>query len=450
MNELFPSEGGFPQESSMKKQLIVIFTLAAIILTLSSCGPRVIGTGIIVWSTDEESLPSGSDVEILTESDLRDSYNIRYYDPEGRDQYIEIERWRLARAANRNELEELRQRYEPWAPYFGVAEIQALPVRQFMATDPTSAIVYRLREGERVKIIDRTPEEVEVGGLMDYWFEIITENGTVGYVFGYRLDVVDAQGVSTEKQEQSDDEFLSAILNYQWRPDYYAWMIADGNYDLSRFRSEYRFQHDAAAKTFTLVTEEFNRVFAYEEIFQARYKEYVASGSSLQMSAYNDRNISIQFNIDGQTYQQSLVRIDADIDEVIENEIERRRQRLEDFVAQGRILSSDSYGTITLAENGSLDWQRYGSLGSGMVPGWFTGSAQLSFSLYISKDLTVNYEGVLSMTQPGRGISASMNFFYRFANGGLQLEYVPPQNISRNVVIRQALSPFIMFFNVSD
>jgi hypothetical protein len=103
-------------------------------------------------------------VEILTESDLRDSYNIRYYDPEGRDQYIEIERWRLARAANRNELEELRQRYEPWAPYFGVAEIQALPVRQFMATDPTSAIVYRLREGERVKIIDRTPEEVEVGG----------------------------------------------------------------------------------------------------------------------------------------------------------------------------------------------------------------------------------------------------------------------------------------------
>jgi hypothetical protein len=76
---------------------------------------------------------------------------------------------------------------------------------------------------------------------MDYWFEIITENGTVGYVFGYRLDVVDAQGVSTEKQEQSDDEFLSAILNYQWRPDYYAWMIADGNYDLSRFRQRVPF-----------------------------------------------------------------------------------------------------------------------------------------------------------------------------------------------------------------
>jgi hypothetical protein len=42
-----------------------------------------------------------------------------------------------------------------------------------------------------------------------------------------------------------------------------------------------------------------------------------------------------------------------------------------------------------------------------------------------------------------------MNFFYRFANGGLQMEYIPPQNISRNVVIRQALSPFIIFFNVT-
>jgi hypothetical protein len=89
--------------------------------------------------------------------------------------------------------------YGEWAPYFGVAEIQALPVREFMATDPSSSIVYRLREGERVKIIGRTPETVEVGGLNDYWFEILTENGTRGYVFGYRLDVIDAQGISTEK-----------------------------------------------------------------------------------------------------------------------------------------------------------------------------------------------------------------------------------------------------------
>jgi hypothetical protein len=437
------------QESFMKNTLLVLFIILAGSAALLSCGPRVIAEGVLIWSPDEEVIASGSSVEILTESDLRDSYNIRYYDGEGRDQYIELDRWRVARAEDRNEMPDLSDVYGEWAPYFGVAEIQALPVREFMATDPSSSIVYRLREGERVKIIGRTPETVEVGGLNDYWFEILTENGTRGYVFGYRLDVIDAQGISTEKEEVADDEFLAAILNYTWRPDYFSWMISDGAYDLSRFRDEYRFVHDEASKTFELVTEEFSRVFAYEELFQARFKEYVASGSSLQITAYNERNISIQFNIDGETYQESLVRIDADVSEIISNEIARRQQLLEDFVGGGRTLSSSSYGTIVLAEDGSLNWERYGGLDNTMIPPWFTGSARLSFSLYIDNELSLDYEGVLSITQAGRGISNSMNFFYRFANGGLQMEYIPPQNISRNVVIRQALSPFIIFFNVT-
>ncbi len=434
----------------MKKRHMLASAILATSLTLISCGPRVIDQGVLVWSTDEEPLPSGSIVDILTESELRQSYNIRYIDSEDREQFIEVENWRILRGEDREDLQRIFDGYAEWAPYFGVAEIQALPVRRFMATDPTSTILYRLREGERVKILDRTDDVVEVGGLTDYWFEIITENGTRGFVFGYRLDVVDNQGVSIEKEETEEDVYLSSILNGRWRPDYFGWMIRDNTYDLSRFRDEYFFAHDAENQTFTLVTEEYNQVFSYDEIFRARFKEYVASGSGLQISAFNERNISIQFNLDGDTYQESLVRIDQDVSLIIENELGRRQRVLEDFVSRGGNLASSSYGSIQLSENGSLSWSRYGGLDQSMLPPWFTGRAQLSFNLYVSRQVSANYDGAVSMTQPGQSIRNSMNFFYRFANGGLQLEYIPPQNIDRNLVIRQALSPFVIFFTIEE
>lgn len=426
--------------------------LAVLFLSLVglSCGPRVIDQALVIWSPDEESLASGSIVDILTESDLRDSYNIRYVDSEEREQFIEIERWRLQRADNRDALQALQQEYSEWAPYFGVAEIQALPVRQYMATDDSSAIVYRLREGEQVKILGRTEETVDLGGLVDYWFEILTENGTRGYVFGYRLDAVDAQGVSIEKGDESEDELLAGVLGSVWRPEYFSWMIDEGTYDLSRFRSEYRFVHLAAEKRFSLVTEDFNQSFSYDEIFRARNREYVASGSGLQISVYNQQAISIQFNVDGQTYQENLVRLDSDVDQIISNEIERRQQRLVDFVGNAKSLRSSSYGSMNISENGNLTWTRYGGLDSSMIPSWFQGSAKLSFNLYISRNLINDYEGAVSFTQSGVSIRQSMNFFYRFTSSGLQLEYIPPQNISQNVIVAQALSPFVLFFSFAE
>ncbi len=429
----------------------VIFPILAVTLSFIfvSCGPRVIAQGMLLWSPAEDQIPNAAVVGIVGESSLRGSYDVRYRREGQDDLYLEVDTWRIQLAENRNELEALISSYQPYAEYTGRAEIQALPVRTAMATDASTSIIYRMRQDEKGKILFRTPEEVAVGGLVDYWFEILTADGTRGYVFGYRLDVLDARGESIESTGDSRDELLQGVLESMWRPDYFAWMIEDNVYDLSRFRADYRFEHIPQEQRFILTTENFSREFVYSDIYQARYREYVAEGTSLQLTAYDEDSISIQFTADGTTFQESLERVEADVEQIISDENERRKNLLSSFLERGTRFTSSSYGSISIDKNAGLQWSGISGLNATMVPPWFNGRGQLRFNLYLISQLQNLYEGALSITQPGVGIDKSLNFFYRFANGGLQLEFIPPQNISHNIVQKPALSPFVMFFTIN-
>ncbi|AHC15567.1 SH3 domain-containing protein [Salinispira pacifica] len=431
----------------MPVALLLLFLLSVV-----SCGPRAIGRGVLLWAPEDLDIPGGAAVEILSESELRGSYQLRYVPggEEDGEQIFEAETWRVRRIDDRDELESARERYAEFAPYFGVAEIQALPVRDSMGTGPSSSIIYRMRQGEQAKIISRSEDVVPVGGLEDYWFEILTSDGTRGYVYGYRLDVVDAQGVSTEKTAASEDAFLDAVLNSVWRPDYFAWMINDNVYDLTRFKDEYRFEHDGENRTFTLNTREISAEFPYEEVFRARYKEYVVAGTSLQITTFSENSISIQFTRDGETIQESLVRIDRDVSEIIENERQRREDVKTAFLSMGKSFRSSQYGSMQFSEDGSLEWRGYNALDSSILPSWFQGRGDLAFNLYLARDLRSSYDGAVSITRPGISISESLNFLYRRTDQGIQLEFVPGENIDRNVILKQALTPFVIFFSIQE
>lgn len=444
------SKSWFQSGTFFNRALFVPILL--LILTVVSCGPRAIGRGVLLWSPEDLEIPNGAAVEVLSESELRGTSQLRYeaQSEEGEERLFEAETWRVRRIDDRDTLAAEIENYQEFAPYFGMAEIQALPVRDSMGTGPSSSIIYRMRQGEMAKIISRSEEIVPVGGLEDYWFEILTANGTRGYVYGYRLDVVDEQGVSTEKTGASEDVFLDAVLNSVWRPDYFAWMINDNVYDLSRFKNEYRFVHDGTNQTFILNTEEISAEFPYDEVFRARYKEYVVEGTSLQITTFNENSISIQFTRDGETIQQSLVRIEADVEEIIENESQRREDVKNAFLSQGTSFRSSQYGSIRFNQDGSLEWQGYNALDSTILPSWFQGRGDLAFNLYLAGDLRSGYDGAVSITRPGIPISDSLNFLYRRTNQGIQLEYVPKENINRNVILKQALTPFVIFFSIQQ
>ena len=430
----------------LPKSLFLRLVVIVSAILISSCGP--INRGMLLWSHDDASLPSGSVVNIFAESELRGSYEIRYRNANGETQNVELESWRVQTARSRDELRELQAEYEAFAPYFGIAEIQALPVRDAMATDASTSIIYRLAKDEKVKILGQSETEVEVGGLRDYWFRVLTADGTQGYVFGYRLDKVDALSVSTEEEESSIDEFLEIVMENVWRPEYFLWMIDDGAYNLSRFRNEYRFYHNNEASRFILRTEKHRIDFDYEELFRARYKEYLAIGSDLHIIVYSDDRISIQYDVDGRAVSEVLVRLsdNADIGQIIAAELERRQAVLENFLSRGNRLNSNRYGNISLREDGSGFWQSYERYD--IFPDWFTGSFQLSFPLYVHSSLQEDYQGALSLTEPGQGLHNSINFLYSYINRGLLLELVPHRNIDGNLVLRRSRDPVTIFFRL--
>ena len=422
-----------------------LILLICIIGLIASCGP--IKRGILLASHDENSIPSGSVVNIYDESALRSSYEIRYRDRQQKVQKVNVESWRIRVFQNANALESFRQEYIPFAPYFGVTEIQALPVREAMNTNESTAIIYRLQKDERVKILSQTESKVEVGGLNDYWFEVLTLDGTQGYVYGYRLDKVDASGISVEEKKDIIEKSLLAVLENEWRPEYFRWMIDEESYDLELFRNEYRFYHDDQLSRFVLTTAEYDINFEYEELFRARYKEYLAIGSNLHISVYNENRISIQYTVDGEAAHESLVRIEEDVEQIIDAEYERRQLLLDSFLSQGKKLVSNQYGNIRFTDDGSGVWQTIIDLS--IAPEWFTGTFQLAFPLYITPNLRDSYDGALSFTKEGLAVHENMNFLYSFTNNGLQLEFIPSRNIATNMVERRARSPLIIFFYLS-
>ena len=426
----------------------VLLAILAVCI-FSSCGP--IDRGLLLWSHDDASIPSGSIVNIFNESELRGISEIRYRDADSKMQRVELESWKIRTAQSTAELERIQAEYTNSAPYFGIAEIQALPVRDAMATDISTSIVYRMTLGEKVKILNQSETEVEVGNLKDYWFEVLTADGTRGYVFGYRLDKVDASGVSVEEKDDSIDEFLAQVINNEWRPEYFQWMIDDGAYNLTRFRDEYRFYHDNESARFILNTEKHNLVFEYEELFLARYKEYLAIGSNLHIIVYDDDRIAIQYDFDNKAVSESLVRLNENISvqQIIEDEQSRRDTLRENFLLRGNRLSSSRYGNISFDDSGNGIWRAYQTYGVTIFPEWFTGSFQLSFPLYITESLAEQYAGALTFTQAGQSLRNSMNFLYSYINNGLQLEFVPQQNIEGTLVVRRTRNPVIIFFTFS-
>ncbi len=421
-----------------------------IVSILSSCGP--IDRGLLLWSHDEGSIPSGAIVSIFNKSELRNTYEIRYTDNEGEKQVVELDSWRIHIARNNSELELSRQEYEQFSPYFGIAEIQALPIRNAMGTDRSTSIIYRLSKGEMVKILSQTEDQIEIANLRDYWFEVLTSNGTRGYIFGYRLDKVDADGISTEEKLAAVDEDLENVLTNVWRPEYFQWMINENTYDLSHFKSIYRFYHDNETNHFILRTPEYELTFDYEELFLARYKEYLAIGSDLLITVYSDTRISIQYNIGREILSENFILLEEniDIEQIVSTEQERRQQLLNDLLSRGNRLGSTRYGTIQLDDTGRGNWRSYSSSGSDIFPEWFTGSFQLAYPLYLTPELQEEYDGALSFTLPNTTIRSSMNFFYTYTSRGLRLELIPYRNIDGNVVERKSRNPLIIFFTISS
>lgn len=418
------------------------------VLFLEGCGQRGLGFGVVLWSNNEGQVPTGSVVQVIDQSRINGTYTCLYQAERNGKRATErltLDTWRLQFFRSRNDAVAYQRNFHAYDTKFARSQVNALPVRS--TEDAQSDMVYKLRSGEVIKVLDRSADQVTLGDLTAHWYHVLTDTGVSGWVFGYLLTVYDSRSPQVAESDASQtDPVLQNILTTAWRPAAFADMISSGQFDLKKFDPQYGFFAVPDAQRFTLVLPDYSAQFDYTHLTRLDATRYSADGTSLQIAVENDHSISAQYSKNGNLVTTKLVKVDQDINKLIKDEIDRRNALYKRFLDAGPTLSSNAYGTITLAPDKTFAWTGYQKLLSGVIPPTVSGRGTAGFPLYLDRSIKTSYDGVITFTMQGNGTSVDVSFLYAFAAGGVRFEYVPSANIKDNVVLRQSASPLIIFF----
>ena len=154
----------------------------AVALALVACGEPSVGTGVVLWS-DGDPVAAGTVVDVVEESTIEDRYLVRAAAADRRQDPVPVApRWRVRVFSDPDEAAEFAGRYADFADVYAYSVRRGLPVRA--QASATAGIVYKLREQELVKVIGRGAEPERVGAFENYWYRVLTEDGTEGHTYG--------------------------------------------------------------------------------------------------------------------------------------------------------------------------------------------------------------------------------------------------------------------------
>jgi len=415
--------------------------LLTVFLTFS-CGPRAEGYGVLLWSPEEAAQPSGSVVPIYGESAIKETYTIGIGEEK---QHREVPMWRIRYFNRKKEAAASAGTFSEFAAVFAVAQRDGLPIRE--EPNSNSSRVYRLRKGQVIKVIDRTEQPFEEGGLSDYWYRVLTEDGSTGYAFGHFLDITTTgeQGVGEETENTNPQ--ITSFLSTVWRPEYFKSMIEKNRIDLSSFSSSYGLFPHPQQNRIELVTETRTIRFTYSEIVSLDDNRYIFRDTSFKLRFVNSAQVYIEYGWQGKTYTGMYVRIKEDIEALRDQEQQRRKKLFTILIDKGDELSSSAYGTIRLNKDREFTWYNYQKLVPQLLPAEAGNSGTVNFSLFLSKELEAQYDGVVTFQfEEGDREKGTVHFLFRKENRGVRMVYVPEADIKDDVVLRENPFPIIMFF----
>jgi len=420
---------------------------AALALSLAACGGRGVGYGLLLWADPESAFRTGEVLRVAQESSIQESYLVR---PEGSRELAEIPMWRMRLYPSREEAEAAADGYASYLDMYGYSERDGLPIRE--KPEAEARRVYRLRQGQLVKIVSQGEQKVQVAGYEDYWYQVLTEDGAQGYCFGAYLPVFTASESPKEEAERllARDPVLETLISTQWRPEYFREMAARGRIDLTRFSPEIGLFVDEAARTVSMVTHRGVQSFAYTAIENVGPNRYVFVGSAdraeLRAHLQSRERLVLTYSRNDQVVSAVYVAFPGDIEAIIASERERREKLYESFAARGRTLSSSAYGSITLQEGMRFLWQGFGRLQELVFLKEVAGSGTVDFPYRLSPQLSERYDGVISFRFREYGKEQDSSFLYRFDQGGVRFESIRPGNVEDLEVVRPDATPIVIYF----
>lgn len=413
----------------MSKKILFILSAIFMITLLTSCN-RKIGSGVVLWSENEDIITSGSIVNIYEESRIRHTYTVGEIDSK---ETLEMDTWRISFFEKLADAKAYRESYSPYFTSYAYSTRQGLPIRESESTD--SDRVYKLRDGQEIKVIGRADEAVDIGRFNGYWYKVLTEDGVTGHVFDYYLSVfsINDTGRVLENAKDTSDPLLDIFLSSTWRPSYFNDMIIKGIIDLSSFKDSYALKVDTEKKEITLRSQTRNITESYTDITQFRTKRYDFEGSSFRVTLVSDKVASVEFTDEDRAVNEVFVTLDEDVNDIISAELERRDALLKGLIERGSIFKSANYGSINIIDGtGRFIWNDVERLISrNIISSQSEPQGRIYFNHFPDSLIKNVYEGVITFDFRN-GSEAS--FLYSYTKTGVSFIYVPDRYIKNLIV----------------
>jgi hypothetical protein len=460
--------------------------LCAVVLVagLSSCA-RKLGWGVLLWSDEERGIPSGTTLPVYIKSNIEKMWVAgvpkEYVKPGERSVKFEVPLAELDLIGSKKAAEKRAREFGPYALVYAETLQDGLPIRD--APDNSARRVYRLRQGEILKILSVTEGNPAISAtgtpLPGDWFRVLTEDGTRGYCFSYRLrlfDHVPGTMVSAPVAAGEDEDGeLEKVLTKTWVSEVYAAMARERKLDLDALSKKWGFSagedtgiaHLTAPASAAATSgrplpgernrQDINESFPYTEIksLGSRDWQFVnAEGNSvLLLSLLSDTRLSAQYNTDaGLPRTLYFTSLSVPLDDLIVQESARRDDIWESLLSHGLTWRSAYYGRINLDFNKGITWSGFDRLVPQYISQLALPTGKVSLSLFLDTALEQVYDGAFSihLNNIGGGTS-TVHFLYAVEEGaaaeyGLRLEFVPQDCIEDTTVKRRASSPTVLYF----
>nr|WP_245535091.1 SH3 domain-containing protein [Leadbettera azotonutricia] len=431
--------------------------LIILIALLSSCSRRL-GYGILLWAAEEPPIPSGTVLPVYIRSNI-DQVWVAGIPSEYRVKGDRIDKFEipLAKLELAGSKKKALQRAEAFAPYaltYAETIQDGLPIRE--SPDNGARRVYRLKHREIIKILSPAKGNAAVGTtgipLPGEWFRVLTEDGTTGYCFSYRLKLFEHSGGALAALPQdtqiADDPDLEELLARRWSAEAYGSMVNSRRIVLEDLSQHWGFDPGQDTGMAHIKIKDLDRSFSYTGIKSTGTRSWRFEESTLQMELRSDTTLAVQFIEEGGALRTILfVALSTEVDDLIEQETSRREGLFNTIYTQGPGYTSHNYGTITFSEDGRFTWTGYDLLTPQVIPASALGNGSVSMRLFLAAALADRYAGAFTLYFGGvSGASSGVNFMYSLDSQGFRLEYVPDTSLDIVTVSRRASSPLVLYF----
>jgi len=435
------------------------------LFSLAACSQKYTGYGVLLWGITNPEIPSGTVLPVQIRSNVEQAWITaipdQYKDanlPEDK-QFALVPLPHLEFFDSKRKAEKFAADFAEYAVVYAETMQDGLPIRD--KPENNGRRTYRLKEGEIIKILEKAEgvEAISTAGspLEGDWFKVLTQSGSTGYCFSYRLRLFEhtigpigtAEGSRTGTNEDRD---LELVLGRIWYPESYGIMINSGRLDLDALSKNYSFMPGISDGRARIRLENGEMEFPYRKITKTADRTWTFDGTSLVVTLRSESMLEARWEDSNKTsHSENFVTLPVPVEKIVVEEKEKRQNKFQALYNRGPEFNSSNYGKLTLKPNGSFTWDGIDGLPEGMLSDTIIGTGRVDLDFTLAGEMADRYTGAMALRfNAVSGSGASLIFAYTLDNQGLRMEFVPREYVPSRTVSRRASAPFTIYFSTQN